>query len=231
MPVANYFYGGVELPEAGEQLKAYIARFGVQAVVVDHTQANFEGVKQTIDSLRVAEVQEKGDVLIYKIPPASFAAYAKLSAAQVEARADAVRFDAILEAAGKYLAGGHDLSKISALELKRLNLLPPDWLVDPAPGAYTDWQIGPTAGEVGIITVGTYEGLKPLLERYREIASELDYPAPTRWAPDSPPQTDFVAPMLVTFDPARLAAAAQELHDSPPPERTTSFVAGVSSGL
>ena len=73
--------------------------------------------------------------------------------------------------------------------------------------------------------------MRPLLERYREIAAELDYPAPTRWAPASPPRTDFVAPLLVTFDPAHLAAAAQRLHDSPPPERTTSFVAGVSSGL
>jgi hypothetical protein len=35
----------------------------------------------------------------------------------------------------------------------------------------------------------------------------------------------------VSFDRAQLAAAAQRLHDSPPPERTTSFIAGVSSGL
>jgi hypothetical protein len=231
MPVANYFYGGIDLPEAGEQLKAYVARFGVEAVVADPRQANFPSFKQTLDSLRVAEIQEKGNVLIYKIPPDSFAAYARLPAARVEARADALRFDAILEAAGKYLAGGHDLSKISALELKRLDLLPPDWQVNPPPG-YTDWQIGPaTGGGVGIITVGSYEGVRPLLERYRQIASELDYPAPTRWAPDSPPRTDFVAPMLVTFEPARLAAAAQQLHDSPPPERTTPFLAGVLAGL
>jgi hypothetical protein len=231
MPVANYFYGGIDLPEAGEQLKAYVARFGVQAVVADPRQANFASFKQALDSLQVSEMK-KGNVWIYKIPPDSFAAYAKLPAAQVEARADALRFDAILEAAGMYLAGGHDLSKISALELKRLDLLPPDWQVDSAPGAYTDWQIGPaTGGGVGIIVVGSYEGVRPLLERYREIASELDYPAPKRWAPDSPPRTDFVAPLLVTFDRAHLAAAAQRLHDSPPPERTTSFVAGVSAGL
>jgi hypothetical protein len=79
--------------------------------------------------------------------------------------------------------------------------------------------------------VGSYEGVRPLLERYREIASELDYPAPSRWAPASPPRTDFTAPLLVSFDRAQLAAAAQRLHDSPPPERTTSFIAGVSSGL
>ena len=201
-------------------------------MIADPNEANFESFKQTLDSLGVAEMNEKGDVWIYKIPRDSFAAYAKLPAAQVEARANALRFDAILEAAGKYLADGHDLSKLSALELKRLDLLPPDWLVDAAPDAYTDWQIGPApGGGVGIIIVGSYEGVRPLIERYREIASEIDYPAPTRWTPDSPPRIDVVKPLLVTFDPAHLAAAAQRLHDSPPPERTTSFVAGVVSRL
>ncbi len=231
MPVANYFYGGIDLPEAGDQLKAYIAHFGVRAVIADPKEPNFESFKQTLDSLGVAGLNENG-VWIYKIPQDSFAAYAKLPAAQVEARADALRFDAILEAAGKYLADGHDLSKLSALELKRLDLIPHDWLVDAAPHAYFDWQVGPTAGGgVGIIIVGSYEGVRPLIERYRASASEVDYPAPTRWTPDSHPRRDVVMPLLVTFDAAHLVAAAKSLRDTPPPERTTPFVAGVSAGL
>jgi len=171
-------------------------------------------------------------VWIYKIPRDSFASYAKLSGAQVEARANALRFDAILEAAGKYLAGGHDLSKLSALELKHLDLLPRDWLVDDAPHAYFDWQIGPASGgRVGIIIVGSYEGVRPLIERYSGIASEIHYPGATRWMPDSRPRLDVIAPLLVTFDSAHLAAAAQALRDSPPPERTTPFVTGVTAGL
>ncbi len=231
MPVANYFYGGIDLPEAGEQLKAYLARFGAQAVIADPNEANFQTFKQTLDSLGVAGQNEKG-VWLYKIPLDSFTAYAKLPPAQVEARADALRFDAILEAAGKYLAGGHDLSKLSPLELKRLDLLPHDWLVDAAPDAYKDWQIAPArANQVGIIVVGSYEGVRPLIERYRAIASELDYPAPTRWTPDSHPSLDAVKPLLITFDVAHLTAAARSLRDSPPPERTTPFVAGVTAGL
>lgn len=231
MPVAKYFYGGIDLPEAGDQLKAYIARFGVQAVIADPNEANFESFKRTLASLGVAALNEKG-VWIYKIPRDSFAEYAKLPAAQVEARADALRFDAILEAAGKYLADGHDLSKLSPLELKRLDLIPRDWLVDAAPHAYTDWQIAPApGGQVAIIIVGSYEGVRPLIERYRATASEIDYPAPTRWTPDSRPRLDAIKPLLVTFDTAHLAAAADRLGDSPPPERTTPFVAGVLSGL
>ena len=231
MPVANYFYGGIDLPEAGDQLKTYIARFGVQAVIADPKEENFDTFKPTLDSLGVAGRNEQG-VWIYKIPADSFAAYAKLPAAQVEARADALRFDAILEAAQKYLAGGHELSKLSPLELKRLDLLPRDWLVDAAPDAYRDWQIAPAAGgQVGIIIVGSYEGVRPLIERYRGVASGIDYPAPTRWTPDSHPRLDVIKPLIVTFDSAHLAAAAEKLRDSPPPERRTPFVAGVTAAL
>ncbi len=94
MPVANYFYGGIDLPEAADQLKAYIARFGVQAVIADPKEANFESFKRTLDSLGVPALNEKG-VWIYKIPRDSFAAYAKLPPAQVEARARraAIRYD------------------------------------------------------------------------------------------------------------------------------------------
>jgi hypothetical protein len=231
MPVAKYFYGGIDLPEAGEQLKAYIARFGVRAVIADPKEANFESFKRTLDCLGVAALNEKG-VWIYKIPRDRFAAYANLSPAQVEARAAALRFDTILEGAGKYLADGHDLSKLSALELKRLDLIARDWLVDDAPDAYFDWQIAPLpGGQVAILIVGSYEGVRPLIERYRTTASEIDYPAPTRWTPESRLRLDVIAPLLITFDPAHLAAAAKTLRDSPPPERTTPFVAGVLSGL
>jgi hypothetical protein len=231
MPVANYFYGAIDLPEAGEQLKAYIARFGVQAVIADPIEANFESFKPTLDSLGVAGLDEKG-VWIYKIPRDSFSAYAQLPAAQIEARANALRFDAILEAAEKYLAAGHDLAKLSPLELKRLDLLPRDWLVDAAPDAYKDWQIAPApGGGVGIIIVGSYDGVRPLLERCRATATEIDYPAPMRWTPDSHPRNDVVKPLLMTFDAVHLVAAANSLRDSPPPERTTPFVAGVTAGL
>ncbi|MFZ2062108.1 MAG: hypothetical protein WAU82_13935 [Candidatus Binatus sp.] len=231
MPAVRYFYGAIDLPEAADQLKAYIARFGVQAVIADPEETNFPIWQQTLAPLGITAQNEKG-VWIYKIPGDSFAAYAKLPAAQVEARANALRFDAIVEAAGKYLADGHDLSKLSPLELKRLDLLPRDWLVNAAPDAYRDWQIAPASGgQVGIIVVGSYEGVRPLIERYRAIASEIDYPAPTRWTPDAHPRLDVVKPLLVTFDSAHLTAAAQKLRDSPPPERTTPFVAGVTAGL
>jgi len=224
MPVVNYFYGGIDLPEAGEQLKAYLARFNVQAVVADPTEANFSIWRQTLASLDIAPLK-KGGVWIYKIPSGSFAAYRKLSGAQVEARADALRFDTILEAAAKYLDAGNAPAKISAIGLKRLNLLPSDWFVDPNPHAYIDWQIGHAAGRrIGIVIVGSYEGVKPLIDRYAPTAAEIQYPAPTRWTRDSNPRRDVIKPLLMIFDSAALQAAAAELRTSPPPERTTPFL-------
>jgi hypothetical protein len=84
---------------------------------------------------------------------------------------------------------------------------------------------------VAIVIVGSYEGIRPLIERYRGTASEIDYPAPTRWTPASRPRLDVIKSLVVIFDSAHLAAAAQSIRDSPPPERTTPFVAGVLSGL
>jgi hypothetical protein len=221
MPVVNYLYGEIDLPEAADQLKAYIARFGVRAVIANEKEANFPIWQQTFASLGVPAVSEKG-VSIYKIPPDSFSEYGKLSGAQVEARANALRFDAILEGAVKYLADGHDLSRLSALELKRLDLLPRDWLVDPK---YTDWDAGLVpGGRVGIVIFGSYEGVKPLIERYRAIASEIDYPAPTRWNPQSSPAEDRLGTLLIIFDRAQLEAASTQLKSSPPPEMTTPFL-------
>jgi hypothetical protein len=215
-------FNRIDLPEAGDQLKAYIARFGVQAIIADPTEENFDSFKRTLDSLGVAAQNEKG-VWLYKIPHDSFAAYARLSGVQVEARANALRFDAILAGVGKYLADGHDLSKLSALELKRLDLLPHDWLVNPK---FIAWGTGPApGGRVAIAIFGSYGGVKPLIERYRAIASEIDYPAPTRWNKQSSPAEDRLGTLLMIFDRAQFEAAATQLKSSPPPEMMTPFLA------
>lgn len=228
MPLVNYFYGGIDLPEAADQLKTYLARFDVQAVVADPTEANFSIWQRTLASLDIAPLKESG-VWIYKIPPGAFAPYRRLSGAEVEARADALRFYAILETAAKYLAGGNDPADISALELKRLNLLPSDWLVDSTPHGYIDWQIGhANGGRIGIVIVGSYEGVKPLIDRYAATAAEIQYPAPTRWTPDSNPRRDVIKPLLMIFDTAGVQAVAMELRASPPPERTTPFIPAAS---
>jgi hypothetical protein len=223
MPIVSLFSGQTGLPEAGDQLKAYIARFAVTAVVADPSYERFDTLEPALASLGVA-AEQSGGVLIYKIPPGKFAAYAKLTGAEVEARALTLRFDTVLTAAGDYIAGGNDPLKLSAPELKRLNLLPPDWQIATAPNSVSSWSIGVLADQrIGIALWGSPQGVKPLLDRYLDTA-ELRYPAPSRWNPRSSPSADQLGVLLVIFNRAQVEAAAGQLKSSPPPEMTTPFL-------
>jgi hypothetical protein len=223
MPIVNFFYGQTDLPEAGDQLKAYLARFAVTAIVADPSSERFDTLELALASLGVA-AQPSGGVLIYKIPPGKFAAYAKLTGADVEARALTLRFDTVLAAAADYIAGGNDPLKLSAPELKRLNLLPPDWQIATAPNSVRSWSIGGLADRrIAIVLLGSAQGVKPLLDRYLDKA-ELRYPAPSRWDPKSSPAEDRSDKLMMIFDRAQLEAAARQLKSSPPPERTTPFL-------
>ena len=223
MPIVSLFSGQTDLPEAGDQLKAYLARFAVTAIVADPSSERFDTLEPALASLGVA-AEQSGGVLIYKIPPGKFAAYAKLTGADVEARALTLRFDTVLAAAGDYIAGGNDPRKLSPPELKRLNLLPPDWQIATAPNSVNDWSIGGlTDGRIAIVLLGFPQGLKPLLDRYLDKA-ELRYPAPSRWDLKSSPAEDRSDKLMMIFDRAQLEAAAGQLKSSPPPERTTPFL-------
>jgi hypothetical protein len=229
MPIVNFLHGAIDLFEAGDQLKAYLARFDVRDVVVDPSAEHFKDWKSMLASLGTAPVDE-GDIKLYRIPPGSLAAYANLPAEAVEARASALRFDAILEAAAKYLVDGHDPANLTPFELKRLGLLPHDWFIDTEPNAFSDWSVSQVSGSrIGIAIVGSYDGVKPLIHRYRGAVAEIFYPAPTRWTAESVPSKDLLKTLVLTFDTPHLEAAAAQLKSSPPPERTTSFIAAVSS--
>jgi len=223
MPIASLFSGQTGLPEAGDQLKAYLARFAVTAVVADPSSERFDTLEPALASLGLA-AQPSGGVLIYKIPPGKFAAYAKLTGADVEARALTLRFDTVLAAAADYIAGGNDPLKLFAPELKRLNLLPPDWQIATPPNSVRSWSIGGLADRrIAIVLLGSAQGVKPLLDRYLDKA-ELRYPAPSRWDPKSSPAEDRSDKLMMIFDRAQLEAAAKQLKSSPPPERTTPFL-------
>jgi hypothetical protein len=224
MPIVNYFFGQTDLPEAGDQLKAYLARFAVTAIVADPSYAGFRTFQPALESIGVA-AQLSGGVLLYKIPPAEFAPYAKLSGADLEARAAALRFDTILAAAANYVAGGNELQNLSALELQRFKLLPPGWQVANGPYSLHDWSIGVLQDKrIAIVLLGSPDGVKPLLDRYFGKVDELDYPAPSRWDPHSSPPKDQMGKMLMILDRAQLEAAAAQLKSSPPPEMITPFL-------
>ncbi len=224
MPIVNFFEGADDLPEPVDQLKAYIAHFGVGAILADPSDERFPIFRTILAGLDL-HAEDIDGIWIYKIPTGAFAAYSKVSASEVEARAAALRFDAILRAAAKYPADGRDLATLSPLNLKRLGLLPVDWQIGAGRYPVTNWSIGALPdGRIGIALRGSYEGLRPLIERYSAGAAEVQYPAPARWNRDSRPLKDQLGPILIIFDHAQLEGASNRLKLSPPPEITTPFL-------
>ena len=234
MPIVNFFYGETDLPEPGDQLKAFLARFAVTTIVADPSSERFPVFQPALASLGVA-AEPVGDVLIYKIAPGKFAAYAKLTGAEVEARALALRFDSILAATAGYIAGGNDPLKLSPLVLQRLNLLPSDWRIATGPNSLTGWSVAALPDKrlpdkrIAIAIYGFDQGLKPLLDRYSGKVDELLYPAPARWNPRSSPAEDQSGIALIIFDRNQFEAAARQLRSSPPPEMTTPFLGAVGA--
>jgi len=224
MPIVNFFQGDTDLPEPGDQLKAYVARFGVTAIVADPSYGRLRTFQPALEALGVT-AEPSGGALIYRIPAGKFGAYAKLTGADVEGRALALRFDTVLAAASNYISGGDDPLKLSPLELKRLNLLPPEWQIDTAPDSLRDWSIGGFSdNRIGIVLLGSAQGMKPLLDRYFGKVDELQFPAPSRWSPHSSPPEDRLDKLLMILDHTQLETAAAQLKSSPPPEMTTPFL-------
>lgn len=224
MPIVNFFEGADDLPEPIDQLKSYIAHFEVGAILVDPLDERFPIFRPVLAGLDLRAAYIDG-IWIYKIPPGDFAAYSKLGAPEVEARAATLRFDTILAAAAKYLADGRDPTTLSPLSLERLGLLPADWHIGAGRYPIANWSIGTVPdGRTAIALSGSYEGLRPLIDRYSAgAAAEIQYPAPARWNPQSRPLRDQLAPILIIFDRAQLEAASRLLKLSPPPEATTPF--------
>jgi len=227
MPVRAFAYGAIDLPEAADQFKAYVARFGVTAIVADTSNKFWNGWRAALAP--IGEPELSGGAALYRFTPGQFSAYANLSGAALEARAAALRFDTALEASARYLADGGDPAALSAAALEDAKLLPNGWEIDRAPVSYLDWQAAPFAGgKIGLIVSGTYDALMPLIDRYRNRAAVF-FPAPRPWTPSFTPNRYESYKLLLVFDRAALTAAAAELKSSPPPERTTSFIAGVAA--
>jgi len=228
MPTAQFLYGAIDLPERVDQLKAYVARFGVEAILADEQEPLFPVWRPVLDGLGIQAARREG-FRIYNLPRDAFAAYAKLSPTYVEARAVSLRFDAILSAAAQYLAAGGQAPRLSPPTLKRSGLLPGDWEIDADTVAFRDWDIAALEdGRIAIIVLASYPTAQLLIDRYRADATEIRYPMSQRWRPGSASPRNRTQPrtLLLIFDRAHLSAAAARLRSSPPPEMTTGFLAG-----
>jgi hypothetical protein len=154
-------------------------------------------------------------VTIYRASPAALAPYRQLTALEMETRADRERFETLVVAASRYLASGLDLAALNPRVADHLGLIPPGWVRYDTVLAFNALWIGPWKnGGVSIGITGSYEALKPLIEKYRGDTARIYFPFPTELHDHSkiPAVTDVI---MMMFDRAGLLRAASTAVASP----------------
>src|SRR5262245_31056364 len=97
-PIVRAFYrvGTVELPAAGDQLKAFLATHRVTAVLIDDREAEiWRPLMATLGSVPI----EAGGMTIYRVTPAELAPWRNATALTMETRLEQARFAALVLAA------------------------------------------------------------------------------------------------------------------------------------
>ena len=167
--------------------------------------------------------QSVGGVTLYRLPAQMRAQWPSEDPVLLQSRAAAMRFDTLLAAAYRYVAGGRSLSGLSPLAVQQAGLLPPNWVGGPllrssqTPGLMLDglvlapWH----SHRVAVGVQGSYVALKPIIDRYRSNAAAIYFPYPRKLSA-MPPQGDDPALMIVVFEIDQLALAA---HAVSPLER------------
>ena len=148
-PIVAGLYQLEGVPAAGDQLKAYLANHGVEAVIVgprrQYRVGSIDGRRTAttwlrspmlaperdattamLDSLGVAAVEAAG-VTLYRLTPQALAPYRQLTALTMERRASRARFDALLLGAERYLSRGGNPAGLTPQALQMLGLVPLDW--------------------------------------------------------------------------------------------------------
>ena len=207
-PIVAGLYQLTSVPAAGEQLKAYLANHGVEAVIVGPRRqyrvgfidgrptattwlraptlaTERDATSAMLGSLGVPAI-EVGGVTLYRLTPQTLAFYRKLTALAMEQRAEQARFEALLLAAQRYLEGGGDLTLLSPEHAQQLGLLPQGWFGgtflssgDSNP-AFHSGVVLRAAGANGIAVgvEGWYDALRPIMRRYGTYATRIYFPYP-----------------------------------------------------
>jgi hypothetical protein len=226
-PIVDVFYrDDVALPDAAEQLKAFLATHQADAVMVDDREA---GIWRPLTTTLGIPAVQAGGITIYRVPAADLAPWKAASALQMEVRADRARFDALVLAADNYLRAGHDPAALTAAKVFESGLLPAEWTVVPKV-AQSFWAGGRdllrpdrdvrlfagmqlTADHRGFIEVrlaGWYPALRSILNRYRSDAVSF---SPRDLDDARSNRDDQRGRLTMTFDRDGLARVASQIRE------------------
>jgi hypothetical protein len=250
-PIMAALYDVAGVPDAGDQLKALLAHEQVAAIIVGPEKywlSKSENGRPTAatwvrtppseqdraalrDLLSTIEVQplEVGGVTLYRIPPERLTPYLQVTGLEMQQRYVRARFEVLLGAAGRYLAGGGELAVLDAHKLQVLSAAP-RWFggpgfptLNPNRMFQVQWALGQWhPGLVAIGVEGSFEALQPLIAQYGPDSTGIYFPFPRKLAAPSlsEPQSDNGVPalMVMEFTPEGLAkAAARVARPGAPP--------------
>ena len=222
-PAVKFFLGAIDLPEAGEQVKAFVALHDIGAIAIDDTDPELAAWRRAIDPIGLGVI-ESGGVRVYKVPAGTFAPYARLSVSDLDARAVALRSDILIEALARWFRQGGTVAAVSPASLQAAGLLPPDWIIKPGIFEYRDFTIAPLKSDrVAIVLAGGYAALRPIARRYHSRAAKIYAAYPVLWSPGAKYPGNAPMRFVFEFEPAAIEAAAADLKSHPPPERIVRF--------
>jgi hypothetical protein len=210
-PIINAILTRTYLPDATRQLLAFMATHEVSAVLVsDLERSLWEPMLSPLDSSPI----RAGGITIYRASSAAITTARHISALEMERRSNLARFSALLLAARAYLARNRDLTALTPMRAQGLGLLPAHWVTDPDVRTNNGLYLGPwDSDEVALGVVGSYWGLKPLIEKYRAAAGEILFPFPRRLIVSPRAETFMLLVMVFDRDGlTQVARTAKSIH-------------------
>jgi hypothetical protein len=182
-PVSLTLTNSIPVPDAANQLRAFVATYGIDAILVANGATQVGRALPASLGLRPVEA---GGVLLYHLHGLADGDTAQeLVAFQRSAVDD--WFTELLCAAKRFLATGHDLAKLNPEKLRSLGLLPDsEWsaympllAAGAKHGTASGLWLGP--GPSGTIAVGLPawpSAAGPLISRFQPEAASVFYPYP-----------------------------------------------------
>ena len=147
-PIMAGLYNIAGVPDAADQLKAYLANHDVGAVILgprtQYLVLRLGSMRTATVWLRFPTIEreraathkvlaslgtplEVGGIALYQLAPKALAPYRQLTALEMQRRAARARFDALLLGAQRYLSQGHNPADLTPQALESLGLVPLDW--------------------------------------------------------------------------------------------------------
>jgi hypothetical protein len=207
-PIVGAFMDGSQIPDAGNQLNAFLATHGVTAVLFRQQAPGAANWRAILESSG-AKVESIDDVIFARPDAAALARLRNSSAIDMECRLDDTRFAALLDAADRYQSSGQPAAYLSPFRVQQLGFLPAGWVrTDEGPYSSEGLGLAPWSNDrVGVGVRASYACVQRLVARYGADAAETYFPYPRLLEP-APSGNLFQRRLVMVFTREALGKAA-----------------------